>query len=165
MTQTNDDDTTPDTPVPGTPSGVSGGVEWDGEFRRHRVTFGAGALVIGFLVAITVIAAVLAALFASSSPDPVGSFFGLLILALLYGLPIGALTGLPLAILLAVVLKRVGNQWVHVGAFFLFFTAVSFPLLGLMFPGGWPEALLMAVAVGIASALGRASVWKLARIG
>lgn len=125
---------------------------------RHRVTFGIRAVAVGFLVGL----ATLALAFALSwGPDAPGVF----LLALLYGIGIGVITGLPLGIALGLLLRPVANQWVHVGVFFAGFTLVSFVIITLLSPSRvLLESLPIALIIGAAGALARASVWKLVRV-
>ncbi|WP_043443176.1 hypothetical protein [Arthrobacter sp. L77] len=125
---------------------------------RHRVTFGIGAVAVGFLVGLTTLALAFAL---SWGPDAPGVF----LLALWYGVGVGVITGLPLGVVLGLLLRPVANQWIHVGVFFAVFTLASFAVITLLSPSRvLLESLPIALVIGGAGALARASVWKLVRV-
>ncbi|WP_104167066.1 hypothetical protein [Arthrobacter sp. SX1312] len=125
---------------------------------RHRVTFGIGAVAVGFLVGLSTLALAFAL---SWGPDAPGVF----LLALWYGVGVGVITGLPLGIVLGLLLRPVANQWVHIGVFFAGFTLVSFVIITLLSPSRvLLESLPIALIIGGAGALARASVWKLVHV-
>ncbi|WP_434995827.1 hypothetical protein [Arthrobacter sp. Ld5] len=125
---------------------------------RHRVTFGVRAVAVGFLVGLVTLALAFAA---SWGPDAPGVF----LLALLYGVGVGVITCLPFGIVLGLLLRPVANQWVHVGVFFAGFTLASFAVIALLSPSRvFLESLPIALIIGAAAALARASVWKLVRV-
>lgn len=124
-----------------------------------RVTLGVGALLVGFAVGASLLAVAMGLNWALAGNDFLGTFT----LALVYGLPIGILTGLPLGAVLSIALRRVPNQWQHVLAFFGVFTAAGFAGIALVSISGTAQNLPIALAIGVAAAAGRLSVWKLAR--
>ncbi|WP_394251230.1 hypothetical protein [Arthrobacter pityocampae] len=125
---------------------------------RRRVTFGLGAVAVGFLVGLATLALAFALSWGPAAP-------GVFLLALAYGLGVGTITGLPLGVGLGLLLRPVANQWVHVGVFFAAFTLVSFAVITLLSPSRvLLESLPIALIIGGAGALARASVWKLVRV-
>lgn len=125
---------------------------------RRRVTFGPAAVVVGFLVGVTVLALAFASTWGAEAP-------AVFLLALWYGLGIGLVTGLPLGIVLGLLLRPVGSQWIHVGVFFAVFTAAAFTIATLLSPStAIGDTLPAALLIGAAGALARASVWKLIRV-
>ncbi|WP_026549767.1 hypothetical protein [Arthrobacter sp. Br18] len=125
-----------------------------------RVTLGFGALLVGLVVAVAILAAAMGLSWALSGNDFLGTFT----LALVYGLPIGIVTGFPLGAGLSLTLRRVRNQWLHVLAFFVVFTAAGFVGIALVSVSGTAQNLPLAVVVGGAAAIARWSVWRMARI-
>lgn len=125
-----------------------------------RVILGSGALLAGFAVGALLLAVAMGLSWALSGSD----FFRTFALALVYGLPIGLVTGFPLGVVLSLALRRVPNQWQHVLAFFGVFTAAGFAGIALVTLAGTAQNLPIAFAIGVAAAVGRASVWKMARI-
>lgn len=83
-------------------------------------------------------------------------FFAALMFGSIPAVVIGWAFGLPLA----AVLRPVRNQWWHVGAFALLGGIITIPF-GVF---DEPPMLLGPVAMAPAAALGRFSVWRLARI-
>ncbi|MHA7240916.1 hypothetical protein [Arthrobacter sp. TMS1-12-1] len=125
---------------------------------RHRVTFGPGAVAVGFLVGLVTLALAFAVPWGPQAP-------GVFLLALWYGAGIGILTGLPLGVVLGLLLRPVVNQWVHVGVFFAGFAAAAFLIATLLSPSTLlGDSLPTALVIGGAAALARASVWKLVRV-
>ncbi|MBG6224963.1 hypothetical protein IWX63_001528 [Arthrobacter sp. CAN_A2] len=125
---------------------------------RRRVTFGVGAVAVGFLVGLATLALAFAVSWGPGAP-------GVFLLALWYGIGVGVLTGLPLGIVLGLLLRPVANQWVHVGVFFAAFTLASFIVIALLSPSRvFLESLPIALIIGGAGAIARASVWKLVRV-
>lgn len=123
-----------------------------------RVTFGVGAVLIGFLVGLVALAAVFALPWGAGAPV-------VFVVALWYGLGIGVVTGLPLGIVVGLLLRPVRNQWIHVGVFFAVFTLVPLIVIALLSPSqSVLENLPPALIIGGAGALARASVWKLVRV-
>ncbi|MHA7219079.1 hypothetical protein ACX80L_09310 [Arthrobacter sp. MDT1-48-3] len=160
------DDRTPDgTPDEGTPDdGAPDGTLDEGRpddgagLPPRRVTFGAGAVAVGFLVGLVTLALVFALPWGADAP-------GVFVLALWYGLGIGLVTGLPLGILVGLLLRPVTNQWVHIGVFFAAFTLVPLALIALLSPSrSVLENLPVALIIGGVGAFARASVWKLVRV-
>jgi hypothetical protein len=122
-----------------------------------RVTFGPGAVAVGFLVGLTALALAFASSWGAEAPR-------VFLLALGYGLGVGLITGLPVGIVLGLLLRPVRNQWVHVGVFFAGFTVVAFLVTTLLSPSTLlGDSLPTALIIGGAAALARASIWKLAR--
>lgn len=126
---------------------------------RQRVTYGLSAVVVGFLVGLTVLSLAFAATWGPEAGP------GVFVMALLYGSLIGAVTGLPLGIVLGLLLRPVRNQWVHVGAFFATFAAAAFLISALLSPStGMGDNVPAALIFGGAAALARASIWNLVRV-
>lgn len=126
---------------------------------RHRVTFGPGAVVVGFLVGTTILALAFAAAW-----GPNGGA-GIFMLALWYGLGIGLVTGLPIGVVVGLLLRPVASQWMHVAVFFAVFTLVPLIVIALLSPSqAVLENLPIALVIGGAGALARASIWKLVRV-
>lgn len=145
---------TPDdgTPDDGTPDGVGRPT------ARHHVTFGPGAVVVGFLVGLTVLALAFASTWGVQAP-------AVFLLALWYGLGVGLVTGLPLGIVLGLLLRPVRRQWIHVVVFFVAFTVAAFLITTLLSPSTvLRDSVPTALIIGGAGALARASVWKLVRV-
>ncbi|MEV7647043.1 hypothetical protein [Arthrobacter sp. NPDC089319] len=131
---------------------------------RHRVTFGFGAFVVGFLVAVSVFA--LGALLLTLVGGPVNGhqLASAALLALVVGLyagGVGLVVGAPIAFVLGLLLRPVANQWLHVLAFFLVMTTASFLILVSLSSGDPFGTLELAALIGIAAAIGRFSVWKM----
>lgn len=125
--------------------------------ERRRVTFGPGAVAVGFLVGLTVLALAFASSWGAEAPR-------VFLLALWYGLGIGLVTGLPLGIVLGLLLRPVRNQWVHVGIFFAAFAVTAFLVTALLSPSTLPrDSLPTALLIGGAAAVARASIWRLVR--
>ena len=138
------DDETPDDGIP--PS-------------RHHVTFGPAAVIVGFLVGLSVLALAFTLPWAGDVAP------GVFVMALAYGGLIGAITALPLGIVLGMLLRPVRSQWLHVGVFFGVFTLVALLIITLLSPSRVVlENLPIALVIGGAGALARASVWKLVRV-
>jgi hypothetical protein len=127
--------------------------------RPARVQLGSGAVWAGILVTHVCFCV----LFSTSTlfPPPSAVGFGfLLIAALLVGVIPAVVLGWALGMPLAALLRPVRNQWLHVAAFGALGAAIGLPF------GGFadPPMLWAAVAMGPAAALGRLSVWRLARV-
>jgi hypothetical protein len=138
--------------------------EFERNNPRHRVTFGFGAFVVGFLVAIFVFT--LGALLLTLVGGPVNGhqLASAALLALVVGLyagGVGLVVGVPIAFVLGLLLRRVANQWLHVLAFFLVMTAASFLILVSLSSGDPIGTLELAALIGLAAAIGRLSVWKM----
>jgi hypothetical protein len=134
---------------------------------RHRVTFGFGAFVVGFLVAVSVFA--LGALLLTLAGGPLSwhQFASAALLALVVGLyagGIGLVIGAPIAFVLGMLLRPVANQWLHVLAFFAVMTAASFLILVSLSSGDPLGTLELAALIGLAAAIGRFSVWRMVDI-
>ncbi|MHA7287574.1 hypothetical protein ACX80I_14960 [Arthrobacter sp. MDT3-44] len=126
---------------------------------RHHVTFGPAAVVVGFLVGLSVLALVFSLPWAGDTAP------GVFVLALAYGGLLGAVTALPLGVMLGFLLRPVRNQWVHIGVFFGVFTLVAFLIITLLSPSRVVlENLPIALIIGGAGAVARASVWKMVRV-
>ncbi len=126
---------------------------------RNAVTFGPCAVAVGFLVGLVTLA--LAVSLAGGFPGAPAIF----LFALWYGFMIGVLTGLPLGVALGILLRRVRNQWIHVGVFFGCFAAVALLASPRLFPSqSVLENLPAVLVIGGAGALARASVWTLVRV-
>ncbi|MDN4609328.1 hypothetical protein [Arthrobacter burdickii] len=131
----------------------------DGTPPRHHVTFGPAAVVVGFLVGLSVLALVFSLPWAGDMAP------GVFVLALAYGGLLGAVTALPLGVVLGFLLRPVRNQWVHVGVFFGVFTLVALLIVTLLSPSRVVlENLPIALIIGGAGAVARASVWKMVRV-
>ncbi|MUK01500.1 hypothetical protein GM708_05895 [Vibrio cholerae] len=125
---------------------------------RHHVTFGPGAVCVGFLVGLGVLALAFASTWGAEAPS-------VFLLALWYGLGVGVLTGLPLGVVLGLLLRPVRDQWIHVAVFFAVFAAAAFLVTTLLSPSTIVrDSLPTAVIIGGAAALARASAWKLVRV-
>lgn len=125
---------------------------------RHRVTFGPGAVAVGYLVGVATLAVAFALPWGSGAG-------GVLLVALAYGIGIGLITALPLGIALGLLLRPVRSQAVHVAAFFGVFAVVAFVISAALSPSTvLADSLPMALVVGGAGALARASAWPLVRI-
>lgn len=138
--------------------------EFERSNPRHRVTFGFGAFVVGFLVAISVFA--LGALFLALLGGPLSwaQLVSASLLALVVGLyagGVGLVIGAPIAFVLGLLLRPVANQWLHVLAFFLVMTTVSFLILVSLSSGDPLGTLELAALIGLAAAVGRFSVWRM----
>jgi hypothetical protein len=141
----------------GTPADAVGSADAGPTPSRHHVTFGIGAVVVGFLVGVVTLALVFALRW---GPGGLGIF----VIALWYGLGIGFVTGLPLGVVVGYLLRPVRNQWIHVGVFFVAFAVAAFVVAVLLSPStALGDGLPTALVIGGAGALARASVWKLVR--
>lgn len=120
---------------------------------KHRVTCGPGALCLGAAVSYVVFSIVLGVVLGIG---PSG-----LAIALLYSLIPAALTAYAVGLPTGLLMRRVRRQWLHVLAFF-----VAGAIAGIAWSrfqlGGFTA--LLALAVGLASAVGRLSVWKLVTV-
>ncbi|WP_146069612.1 hypothetical protein [Arthrobacter sp. B0490] len=124
---------------------------------RRRVTFGPGAVAVGFLVGLTVLALAFASSWGAEAPR-------VFLLALWYGVGIGLVTGLPLGIVLGLLLRPVSNQWIHVAIFFVGFAMTAFLVTALLSPSTLPrDSLPTALVIGGAAAMARASIWRMVR--
>ncbi|WDF33689.1 hypothetical protein PTW37_01800 [Arthrobacter agilis] len=122
------------------------------------MTFGIGAVAVGFLVGVGVLAVAFASTWGADVP-------GVFLLALWYGFGIGLVTGLPLGIVIGLLLRPVRNQWVHVGVFFAVFLVAALVVAALLSPSTtFGDGLPTAFIIGGAAALARVSVWKLVRV-
>ncbi|ALO67971.1 hypothetical protein AS189_17615 [Arthrobacter alpinus] len=128
-----------------------------------RMEYGVLALLTGWFVTFVVfcLGLTVASVGAGGSD---GFGWGFLFLALMFGFPVAAIIGLPLAIAIASPLRRVHNQWLHVPVFALAVGAamgvvVAFPY-DLQEKDVW---LLLAPVLWAAAsaAIGRASVIKM----
>lgn len=116
---------------------------------KDRVVLGWKGLVVGILISHLVFGVLLAlsnpawgvVLFVFSAPPSWGVA--------------GAVGSLP-----GLALRRIRNQWIHVGAFFATAALMCVPFGGFWSPTAWAFPLSIAVAAGI----GRLSVWKIVRI-
>ncbi len=134
--------------------------------QSYRVVLDAEGFIKGWLIAtslwvgvLLLVVAVFYGLPAALTGD-VGQFWGLLAMVILYGFGAALLFAAPLAWMLAYMLRRVRNQWLHIGAFFAVPT-VAFWLLGSVLGLGWqPLMLIPWSTVGVAAAIGRWTVRK-----
>jgi hypothetical protein len=131
---------------------------------RHRVTFGFGAFVVGFLVAISVFAMGALLLALLGGPLTWTQLVSAALLALVVGLyagGVGLVIGVPIAFVLGLLLRPVANQWLHVLAFFAVMTTASFLILISLSSGDPLGTLELAALIGLTAAIGRLSVWKM----
>jgi hypothetical protein len=104
--------------------------------RSHKVVLNAYAFIKGWLIATSLWVGVLLLLVAAGYGVPAsrdgtdaGHVWGFLGMAILYGFGVSLVVAAPLAWVLAYLLRRVRNQWIHIGAFFAVPT-LAFWLLG-----------------------------------
>lgn len=125
----------------------------------QRVTFGPFALLVGTGVTHLLLVLVIAVTLHSESA---WHTFTMAVMTAIAGIPL-AVIGCVLALALGLALRSMGNQILHVTAFFGTFALLS-ALITLIAGGGGLGALLTGAVIGTAAAVGRASVWKLVTI-
>lgn len=82
-------------------------------------------------------------------------------ITLMYGFPVAAIVGLPLAIVVATLLRRVRRQWIHVAVFAGVLGAAVAAVMGVFAArndGDWQAPVIMGAWAGCCAAAGRASV-------
>lgn len=125
-----------------------------------RVTFGLFAFAKGWAVTyltwavLTLLIGIVSSIRAGEG-TPVDYWGFVLMLSLIVAVFIGT----PVALFFGFLLRVVRRQWVHVGAFFLGFSILTFAVMQLAIP--WTSLLMpmvYALSVGFCAAVGRASV-------
>lgn len=132
---------------------------YSGTASAHRVTFGPFPLLAGSGVTHLLLAIVFAA---SSGTGSAWHAFTLTVITVILGLPL-AIVGCVLALILGLLLRPIGNQALHIGAFFGVFALLSI-LIVFLAGGGGMGTLATGAAIGTAAAVGRASVWRLVTV-
>ncbi|PNI07732.1 hypothetical protein CXX84_15560 [Arthrobacter sp. AFG7.2] len=135
--------------------------------RSNRVVLDAYGFIKGWLIAtslwvgaLLLVVAVYFGVPAAWNGTDAGHVWGLLGIAIFYSFGVALVFAAPLAWVLAYVLRPVGNQWVHIVAFF-FVPTLTFWVLGSVLNFGWQPVMLIPWAtVGVAAAIGR---WAIRR--
>lgn len=127
-----------------------------------RVLPGPLASALGYLVACLVLASIATLAVGWGTARDFWGYAWTVIVAAFYAAGLGLFTALPVALLLGWSLRRVLNQGVHVLAFFLVPTLLAWLIIGLSVQSV-TVPLLMAAAIGLSMAAGRAAIWRLAR--
>ncbi len=130
---------------------------------RNHVTFAFPAAVLALLTATALLSLALAVMWALGGGG-IGASAAVFGTTLLYGTLLGSVTALPLGVLLALALRRVRRQSLHIAAYFIVFTTAAVLLLALVHPMPALEALRFSAGVGALAAAGRASISRLARL-
>ena len=125
-----------------------------------RVTFGPIAFVAGYAVACLLVAALATVAIGWGTSRDFWGYLWIIVIAAFYAAGIGLVTAAPVGLALGLALRRVPNQWLHVLAFFLVPLLLAWLVIGLL-AGSLGVPLLMALAIGISSAVGRLAVWRL----
>jgi hypothetical protein len=131
---------------------------------RHRVTFGPGAFIIGYCVTVFLLSVAVSISIGGSGSVHLGASIGDTLYVFFIGSLIGLAVGVLPALLLGLFLRPVRCQWLHVLAFFAAGFAVPAALLLLFGNAGFAGWWIMPLGIATATAIGRASVWKLVRI-
>lgn len=134
---------------------------------RHRVTFGPGAFIVGYMVTVFLLSVgTVWGTTSSDYPFNLGASIGFTLYVVFIGSLIGLAVGVLPALLLGLLLRPVGSQWLHVLAFFAAGFAVPVILTLIIDPGSsvYSRWWIVPLAIGTAAGIGRASVWKLVRV-
>ncbi|MEO6529590.1 MAG: hypothetical protein ABIN10_13060 [Specibacter sp.] len=130
--------------------------------ERFSMRYGVPAVLIGWFVTFLVFCLGLTVVNVASSGDFVSGWY-LLPYALMFGFPVAAIVGLPLALLLAWGLRRVRDQRLHVLVFALAMGAVTTAIMFVLAEAQMvPGNFVIAAGVAAGAAIGRAVVIKMA---
>ncbi|MCC3283257.1 MULTISPECIES: hypothetical protein [Arthrobacter] len=154
MTETAGDDDVDPARASGPSSGTGGLV------LAPRVTFGPTAFMTGYAIACLLVAVMATVGIGWGTSRDFWGYLWIIIIAAFYAAGIGLVTAAPVGLVLGLLLRGVPNQWLHVLAFFLVPTLLAWLVIGLI-AGAVGVPLLMALAIGVSSALGRLAVWRL----
>ncbi|MFW0770992.1 hypothetical protein ACLRGH_13325 [Arthrobacter koreensis] len=125
-----------------------------------RVTFGPTAFVTGYAIACLLVAAIATVAIGWGTSRDFWGYLWIIVIAAFYAAGIGLVTAAPVGLALGLLLRGVPNQWLHVLAFFLVPTVLAWVVIGFL-AGSVGVPLLMALAIGVSSAVGRLAVWRL----
>lgn len=138
---------------------------------QQRVVLYASSFIKGWLIATTlwVGAMLTVALFVLGVPtvrdgEDAGYLWGAGLSLAFYGYGIALVFAAPLAWVLAYLLRPVLEQWIHIAAFFVVPTLAFWAVAGLLGFGWHPGWLGLWATAGAASAIGRWSIGKDARV-
>lgn len=146
--------------------------ENDGVFRlrasaapagSYYVTFNPTAFALGYAVACLLLGIIATAVIGWGTSRDVWGYAWTVVVVAFYAAGLGLFTALPVALALGFVLRTVRSQWLHLLAFFLVPTAVAWLVIGLVVRSV-TVPLLMALAIGVCAAAGRAAVWRLMKV-
>lgn len=161
--QTDDDGLPARLPAAGRYQGRHAGLPPSGAFGHRAgagIRFGPLSFAVGYLVAAVVLAGIATAAVGWGSSRGFWGYAWIVVIAAFYAAGLGLFTAAPIGIILGLLLRPVGNQWVHVLVFFAVPAALTWVVVGLAV-GAVLVPLLMGLAVGTAAAAGRAAVWRL----
>lgn len=116
---------------------------------KHKVGFGAGAFAVGVLITHLTFSLLFG----------IAGGGSLIPLVLIYGALPAIATALVVGLPAALLMRSVPHQWLHILAFF-----GAGALAGAVWGSLGGASLLFALLLGVSSAVGRFSVWKLVRI-
>lgn len=131
--------------------------------RDHYVTFNPTAFALGYAVSCLLLGIIATAVIGWGTSRDVWGYAWTVVVVAFYAAGLGLFTALPVALALGFLLRPVRSQWLHVLAFFLVPTAIAWLLIGLVVRSV-AVPLLMALAIGVCAAAGRAAVWRLMRV-
>ncbi|MEE2571079.1 hypothetical protein V1638_17035 [Pseudarthrobacter sp. J64] len=130
--------------------------------RPRRVVLGTTAIFVGAAASLACLAAILTTTLGFST-HPIAVLFATLLYGCIPAVVLAFVCGAPLAILL----HPVRNQWIHVLAFAGLGSVLGVWLAALIRISSGADTGLMGLAaavMGVSTAAGRLSVWKLARV-
>lgn len=155
MTEKADDDAVFPADAATSPSGAGAPL-----MLAPRVTFGPTAFVTGYAIACLLVAAIATVAIGWGTSRDFWGYLWIIVIAAFYAAGIGLVTAAPVGLALGLLLRGVRNQWLHVLAFFLVPTVLAWVVIGFL-AGSVGVPLLMALAIGVSSAVGRLAVWRL----
>lgn len=127
-----------------------------------RVLPGPLAAALGYLVACLVLASIATVVVGWGTARDFWGYVWTVVVAAFYAAGLGLFTALPVAVILGWSLRRVLNQGIHILAFFVVPTLAAWLIIGLIVHSV-AVPLLMASAIGVSMAAGRAVIWRFAR--
>ncbi|WP_104162011.1 hypothetical protein [Arthrobacter sp. ZGTC212] len=130
--------------------------------QHQYVPPGPLAVALGYGVACIVLAAIATIVVGWGTSRDFWGYVWTVIVAAFYAAGLGLFSALPLALLLGWFLRGVQHQGLHVLAFFIVPLLLGWVIIGLSVHAVLVP-LLMGVAIGLAMAAGRATIWPFAR--
>ena len=127
-----------------------------------KVLPGPLAAALGYVVACLVLASIATVVVGWGTARDFWGYVWTVVVAAFYAAGLGLFTALPVAVILGFSLRRVLNQGIHVLAFFVVPTLLAWLIIGLSVRSA-VVPLLMAAAIGLSMATGRAVIWRFAR--
>lgn len=162
MSKNRDDDVL-DFPVP-PGGGAEGGRADDGGTSRPRILPGPMAVALGYLVSCILLAAIATVAVGWGTSRDFWGYVWTVIVAAFYAAGLGIFTTLPVCLLLGWLLRHVRRQSLHLLAFFVVPTVLAWLIIGISVHSV-VVPLIMAAAIGLSLAAGRAAIWRLAGPG